>query len=152
MMESEKGTYALILKNSENRNVQIGRWQALDIEPGFYIYIGSAFGPGGIKARVSRHFRRSKPMRWHIDFISSITKPVSAWYTCRSKRVEHDWAQTFLKIPDFRPIKGFGCSDCRCFSHLFYSKKQPELKKFEAMLGYLLKEWTVKRRPGNKAG
>jgi hypothetical protein len=33
--------------------------------PGTYVYAGSAFGPGGIRARLRRHFRRDKKLHWY---------------------------------------------------------------------------------------
>jgi Uri superfamily endonuclease len=60
-MKSDPGTYALILQYDSKASTQIGRWRQIDLEPGYYIYIGSAFGPGGVRARVSRHCRGDKP-------------------------------------------------------------------------------------------
>jgi Uri superfamily endonuclease len=34
---------------------------------GRYLYCGSAKGRGGLKARLSRHMRRGKSVRWHVD-------------------------------------------------------------------------------------
>jgi Uri superfamily endonuclease len=33
---------------------------AIDLPAGRYLYCGSAKGPGGLKARLSRHFRRGR--------------------------------------------------------------------------------------------
>jgi len=50
-MKTEPGTYALILKCSLRVKIRIGCRRQIDIEPGYYIYVDSAFGPGGVKAR-----------------------------------------------------------------------------------------------------
>lgn len=68
-MKAKSGTYALILEAKNEKQVQIGHWGILDIKIGYYLYIGSAFGPGGIKSRVSRHFKQKKP-HWHIDYLA----------------------------------------------------------------------------------
>jgi Uri superfamily endonuclease len=36
------------------------------LSPGLYAYCGNAYSPGGIRARVSRHRRAGKPLRWHL--------------------------------------------------------------------------------------
>ena len=58
--ESQPGTYALILQSTINQYLGIGQLGELQVCPGIYIYIGSAFGPGGLLSRVSRHQRLSR--------------------------------------------------------------------------------------------
>ena len=54
------GTYALVLRSDVSAATEIGRWGRLTIRPGYYVYVGSALGPGGVRARVSRHCRETK--------------------------------------------------------------------------------------------
>ena len=129
-MKSEPGTYALILKCKSNDTVQIGRLGQIELRPGYYIYIGSAFGPGGIKARVERHWRVDKRKHWHIDYLREYVTPVKAWVSYETERLEHEWAQILFDMPEMTPIQGFGCSDCGCYSHLFYLPKPPDLSSF----------------------
>jgi len=135
MMQSDPGTYALILQCLSNATVQIGRWGTLDIEPGYYVYVGSAFGPGGVRARVSRHFRTAKAKRWHIDYLREFVAPVGAWYSHDARRLEHEWAQVFHDMRGVSSIHGFGCSDCKCYSHLFRSARVPGFKRFSGLVG-----------------
>jgi len=144
-MHSEPGTYALILYNPKKNQVQIGRWQTIEIKRGYYIYVGSAFGPGGVKARVSRHFKSDKAERWHIDYLREVTRPKCAWYSHDKKRLEHEWADVLSHLPDISSIAGFGCSDCSCKSHLFYNTKKPELKAFIKAVGYRVKNRVYKK-------
>ena len=51
----------------------------LSLMPGRYIYAGSANGPEGLKARVSRHTRRAKRSRWHIDQLTENGDVLGAW-------------------------------------------------------------------------
>lgn len=78
-MKPEPGTYALILLSDSNARVQIGRWGEIELVPGYYLYVGSAFGPGGVRARVSRHCRADKPKHWHISFMHTTGNRVVAW-------------------------------------------------------------------------
>jgi Uri superfamily endonuclease len=119
------GTYALVLRSDRDRSVQVGRWGRLQIHPGYYLYVGSAFGPGGVRARVSRHCRATKTMRWHIDYLRAFTRPVAVWCNYDPMHHEHHWAEALAQLPDMSPVTGFGCSDCRCRAHLFFSTARP---------------------------
>lgn len=90
------------------------------MDPGFYLYVGSAFGPGGVLSRVSRHCRQHKVKRWHVDYLRAHTRLGTAWYALGNERLEHQWASLLDAIETTRAIEGFGSSDCRCFSHLFF--------------------------------
>ena len=121
-MKSEPGTYVLILESHSTAKVQIGKWREIDVQPGYYLYVGSAFGPGGVRARVSRHLRLGKPKHWHIDFLREFTTPIGVWINYETERLEHYWALMILGMKQMTSIQGFGCSDCTCHSHLFYSE------------------------------
>jgi Uri superfamily endonuclease len=140
-MESKPGTYALVLRSQKRTNTQIGRWGRLNILPGYYIYVGSAFGPGGVLARVSRHCRKAKSKHWHIDYLLEFAIIESVWYSHSPILLEHRWAETLAKLDETEPIKGFGCSDCKCESHLFFSAKKPKLAKFAGVFGGFIKSW-----------
>ncbi|WP_429615053.1 DUF123 domain-containing protein, partial [Sphingobium olei] len=46
--------------------------------PGWYVYAGSAYGPGGLRARIRRHLRRGKLLHWHIDHLTSTAAAIQA--------------------------------------------------------------------------
>jgi len=129
-MNPEPGAYALILRSRSTGKAQIGRWRQVDLELGYYIYVGSAFGPGGVQARVSRHCRLTKSNHWHIDYLREFASPVGAWYSHESNRLEHRWAQVLCEMSGMSSIRGFGCSDCKCHSHLFQTSTAPDLALF----------------------
>jgi Uri superfamily endonuclease len=54
--------------------VRLPNKPSVSLVPGRYIYAGSAYGPGGLKARVSRHMRRAKRSQWHIDQLTKTGK------------------------------------------------------------------------------
>lgn len=88
---------------------------AASLPPGRYIYCGSARGPGGLRARLSRHMRRGKPMRWHVDQLTEAGRVLGAWVFEGGDECALVRALSHLPVP--RP--GFGSSDCRaCVSHL----------------------------------
>jgi Uri superfamily endonuclease len=126
-MQARPGTYALVLRSPSKATVRVGRLGCIALDPGYYVYVGSAFGPGGVRARVSRHFREQKPRHWHLDYLRDCTRPVGAWYSHDSRRLEHAWAQSLAALPGLSAIANFGCSDCSCQSHLFYTTARPAL-------------------------
>ena len=114
------GTYALLLPSKITSLVRIGKLGTLPVDPGFYVYIGSAFGPGGLRSRVANHRKVSTRPHWHIDYLRPETSLQSAWYTCDVTKREHLWAAVMGAIPGAQiPLEGFGASDCNCPTHLF---------------------------------
>lgn len=88
------------------------------LAPGTYAYCGSANGPGGIRARVGRHLRAGKRMRWHIDHLTGAGR-------VRAILAEPGGSECRLfarlrAMPGAGvPVPGFGSSDCRrCPAHL----------------------------------
>jgi len=121
-MKNEPGTYIIVLKYDYlNKVIPIGKNKELLLAQGFYYYVGSAFGPGGVKARVNHHIRTTEKPHWHLDFLRKHTQIIAIWYTHDKKKREHQWAKVFNENPlTSIPLEGFGSSDCKCESHLVY--------------------------------
>jgi Uri superfamily endonuclease len=103
--------------------------------------VGSAFGPGGLRARIERHKRSLKRQHWHIDYLLQFTNFENVWYSYNEVQREHQWIRLLFNIPGIAiPIKNFGSSDCKCISHLFYSTQKPLFKKFHKYLNKSLPE------------
>lgn len=130
-MKSKGGTYALVLSCSRTEVVQIGKLGLLEIRRGFYVYVGSAMGPGGMRARVAHHEKISQRPHWHIDYLRPHTRLDRVWYSRHRIRREHRWARTIHSLRGASvPMAGFGSSDCRCVSHLFFFTKRPSFREF----------------------
>jgi Uri superfamily endonuclease len=133
-LPADKGTYILIASVSEMRHLGIGSLGKCDIIPGFYAYVGSAFGSGGLRARIGHHLESTAEPHWHIDYLLRAAAPVEVWFTTADRKLEHRWAELLEEAPGFRvPILRFGSSDYHRSraSHLFYSKRQPSLHWFQ---------------------
>ena len=141
-MKPNPGTYALLLRSHTSARAQVGRLGCLNIRPGYYIYVGSAFGPGGVLARVSRHCREAKSKHWHIDYLREFAIPASVWYSYATARLEHSWAEAMAKMKDIVPVKGFGCTDCKCEAHLFFTTKEPDLALFASVVDGPTTSWS----------
>ena len=111
------GAYALLIALAEPLALDVPRPGKV-LPPGRYVYLGSARGPGGIRARVSRHLKREKAVRWHVDRLTLAAASVTAavWPDgdeCAWRRRLHRRRGVTV------PLKGFGSSDCRaCPAHL----------------------------------
>jgi Uri superfamily endonuclease len=125
---SDRGTYALMLQSHASVSLRVGALGNVTMYPGYYIYVGSAFGPGGLHARISRHAKRSKKLHWHIDYLREHADLKVVWFDRYPATQEHLWADTLGKVPGMQiPFLRFGASDCACASHLFYSETAPSL-------------------------
>jgi len=123
------------------KDVEVGKLGLIRLIPGYYVYVGSAFGPGGLRARVQRHINESKKKYWHIDYIKLFTQPLEIWYSYEPVIREHQWAE-IIKISKHSGIlmKGFGSSDCSCVTHLFFMKTQPLARSFVKRIQANIKE------------
>ena len=133
-MKPQPGTYALILALSSDMLIQVGRLGQLQTQPGFYVYLGSALGPGGIRARIAHHEKCFQRPHWHIDYLKVHMALVEVWRAYDTVRREHQWARVMKAAPGSIPIAGFGCSDCVCESHLYFFESRPSRKGFERWL------------------
>ena len=70
----------------------------------------------GIEARVARHLRHEKILHWHIDHLLERAGVSSVWIK-EGEREECAVAEALRER--FPSIPRFGCSDCRCGSHLY---------------------------------
>jgi Uri superfamily endonuclease len=128
------GTHLLLLACDRQTELSIGRLGKMNTRHGYYLYVGSAFGPGGVQARIRHHERITARPRWHLDYLRTVTGFVDAWCVYQ-RRCEHQWAQKLLQ--DKRtamPLKNFGSSDCNCVTHLFYLKHKPAKAVMEGLL------------------
>jgi Uri superfamily endonuclease len=105
--------------------VRIATLPPTTLPAGVYIYAGSAKGPGGLRARIGRHLRRDKPLRWHIDHLSEAATSLHAYPVPGGD--ECALVDMLLETGRYCfPLPGFGSSDCRhCISHLLSCQPRP---------------------------
>ena len=132
---SQSGTYVLILEAPEGASISTGRLGELALEPGWYAYVGSAFGPGGVAARCRHHRQIAKRPHWHIDYLRVVCELREIWFSHDPQRREHAWAGVLLGSRGARqPFAGFGATDCGCGSHLFRFSSPPSFDGFRRRL------------------
>jgi Uri superfamily endonuclease len=101
-LPEEKGTYVLIASVGQMKRLEIGSLGVYDIIPGYYLYVGSAFGAGGLRARIGHHLESIAAPHWHIDYLLQVAVPVEIWYTTAKRKLEHHWADLVAGLPGFR--------------------------------------------------
>jgi Uri superfamily endonuclease len=126
--ETVKGVYVLIIKLKKNTLVTVGKLGTTGFAKGLYAYVGSA--QIALEKRIERHLRREKRVFWHIDYLlqDPDAEIVKIFYQKAAKSAECNIAE---RIADQgKAVVGFGCSDCRCKSHLFRVEGYDFLREF----------------------
>lgn len=153
MALDQPGTYVLILNLRRPMGIRIGCLGRFQFPAGWYAYVGSARGPGGLAARLARHLRSPKPLRWHVDYLRPHAQPVEIWHAAGSQKKECDWAQALSRLPGaLTPVPRFGASDCRCISHLVCFPAPPDARAFANAVAEPVARKKVVVRRGTKAG
>ena len=117
-----KGVYVLFLSLETPSRAVIGSLGPVELPRGIYAYVGSARGPGGLKARIYRHLRKDKSLRWHIDYVTSSpqAKPEALVYAETLEDWEAAISMELASSNCFKPsVKGFGSTDKPSRTHLF---------------------------------
>jgi len=130
-----RGTYLLGMWLDEKVRLAVGRLGRFAFPPGYYVYAGSAQGPGGLSARLARHRRREKRLHWHVDYLLARARLVEVWTAVSDQRLECTWAQAMMGMTGAQVlIPRFGASDCRCPAHLVHFPQPPEVAQITAAL------------------
>ena len=141
-----KGSYVLLIKLANEQAMEIGSLNTIRFAAGNYAYVGSALS--GLESRLSHHLKGSNRPHWHIDYLLKRAS-LSGIILCHTgERSECAIAEALSH--QFQAITGFGCSDCRCHSHLFFSADEMKstimttLKGLAEAQGWLIRHRVVK--------
>ncbi len=121
--------YFVIFRLNEDKEIEVGKLGRMRFKRGYYVYVGSA--KRGLNKRIRRHMRKNKKLRWHVDYLSVEAEFVDAFKVGVD---ECELAKVASEVME--GVKKFGCSDCKCQSHLFFSEKYPEKFVEEVKLNY----------------
>ena len=135
------GSYVLVFHLDGAARIEVGKLGTFSFPAGYYCYVGSARGPGGLRARLARHLHQQKKLHWHVDYLLGRASVVEIWHSPSRERLECLWAQALLALPAAQPaVPGFGSSDCSCLTHLLYLAPStlPKLRRQLQALGATL--------------
>ena len=125
------GTYVLLLHLPLDETLTIGKLGTFHFPAGWYAYVGSAFGAGGLVGRLKHHLKPVKKPHWHIDYLRQAAQVKEVWLTPGAERREQAWVDLILAIPGAMVlVEGFGASDSTQESHLIYFDVRPLLEDF----------------------
>jgi Uri superfamily endonuclease len=115
-VDSLKGVYVLIIELSQGAEVQVGALGIVHFAKGLYAYVGSA--QDGLEKRIERHIRKEKRVFWHVDYL--LENPDTRIRAVFVKEAPKTTECTIAVVigQNGEAVAGFGCSDCRCLSHL----------------------------------
>jgi len=124
-----KGSYILLIELKNDTTIRIGKLGKRQFDKGCYLYVGSALN--SLEQRINRHLRSDKKLYWHIDYLLKHAKISSVFYRESDNREECVIAKALNE--NLSPVIGFGCSDCKCNSHLFYGFKKEILSSIKKL-------------------
>ncbi len=125
------GTYVLLLHLDNDSTITVGRLGTFDFPAGWYTYVGSAFGAGGLLGRIKHHLQPTDHPHWHIDYLRQVAPVQEIWLSPDTERREADWVDLMVDIPGAVVlVEGFGASDTTKETHLFYFDVKPSLEDF----------------------
>ncbi|MEO5374268.1 MAG: DUF123 domain-containing protein [Alphaproteobacteria bacterium] len=117
-LPSVAGAYALGVEVARPLVLSLPGRAAWELDEGLHLYAGSAFGPGGLRARIRHHLAAAKAVHWHIDRLTNafgvaLAIALPGGDECGIARAAASLAGASVPAP------GFGVGDCRdCPSHL----------------------------------
>jgi Uri superfamily endonuclease len=110
--------YVLLI--SAQGSAQVGSLGPMEFW-GTYAYVGSAWGRAG-QRRIERHVKvaAGRPGRafWHVDYLLRLGRLEAVVAARTEERLECSVASKIAQVAA-EAVPRFGCSDCRCRSHLF---------------------------------
>ena len=132
---AESGTYALLIEVERPKTIHVGALGEIPFDRGWYAYVGSAFGPGGL-SRVDRHRSIAAGTHdvrhWHVDYLlgaeGTHLRDVITW---PGRDIECELAERV----DGKFVDRFGASDCDCTAHLIGRTDRAVLERSLAEAG-----------------
>ncbi len=117
------GSYLMVLRCEQDVTKGIGALGERKFRKGYYVYVGSALK--GVDARIRRHRKGKKKIRWHLDYVFPyVMKEVKVYPILGPGRMETRLAQKLIEISE-ECVPGFGSSDTELPSHFFYFPSNP---------------------------
>lgn len=171
MDEAKQGVYNLLIRLEKDCLLKVGMLGTFRFPKGYYVYTGSA--QNNMEKRIARHLAiaecgirnaesqkenifvphsairtpHSPKMHWHIDYLLKAAKALKVVKYAGLKRDECRINRAIGKHPDAKIVaRGFGSSDCRCKTHLyFFSKKSKNVLQWSSLF---LKMERIQRQDG----
>jgi Uri superfamily endonuclease len=115
------GSYIVIGRLDNDVILNSGPFSERQVTQGYYLYSGSAYGPGGLCARITRHLNPDSKKFWHFDHLKANLFFEEILYSVYALNHECELIKAIQEMEKVSfPLPGFGSSDCRkgCPAHL----------------------------------
>lgn len=113
-----EGIYVLIIRLCRTADVAVGKLGTIRFSKGLYAYVGSA--QVALEKRIERHLRKDKRLFWHIDYLlQNPSVEIAKIFVVLASKQEECKVATEIALRG-KAVRDFGCSDCRCKSHLYF--------------------------------
>lgn len=122
MESADRGCYMVVLRVEKDQYLNIGSMGETFFREGFYIYVGSA--KKNLRSRMERHRRKRKRLHWHIDYLLQSARVLTTIPVRTAEDLECELARKILALSGWS-VPGFGCSDCKCPTHLLGMSSSP---------------------------
>jgi sugar fermentation stimulation protein A len=119
---ADRGCYMVVMRVAEDQYIDTGSLGEIFFREGFYIYVGSA--RKNLRSRMERHKRKRKRLHWHIDYLLQAARVETVIPVRTAEDLECELARKISALSHWS-VPGFGCSDCKCSSHLFGMSSSP---------------------------
>jgi sugar fermentation stimulation protein A len=130
----DRGSYLLLLVLDDETTIDAGRLKRLQLQAGYYVYVGSAMK--SLSKRIERHRRLEKKEHWHIDELRKHAAVLADFPIRSSWRLECPLSHAIESIAAGH-VDDFGSSDCQCRSHLYRFRENPlSMEKFIEVIDY----------------
>ena len=129
-----KGSYLLLLFLEKEKVLQVGKLGTFTFQKGWYCYVGSAMN--NLQARIERHLKIEKKLRWHIDYLRPHASNADVISLESAVKIECRLNERVSSLADATPVRKFGSSDCSCFRHLHFFIKNPTSKLKEMLIRF----------------
>lgn len=120
----EPGSYILLVALGKPAMLHAGSLPERNYPIGWYAYVGSALN--GLAPRLNRYLNPDRKRHWHIDYLLDMGTVRGAFVLKSTEKLECSIAAELAAR--LEKVSGFGCSDCRCSSHLFYDASEECVK------------------------
>ena len=134
--QPRKGTYAALFALPRPTYFsaigRAGRFLTVTSESGYFVYVGSAFGSGGVLAHIQNHARHATNILWHLDSVRAAMALAKIWFTFDSTKRECAWSNLLHNVLGGSvPVPGFGAAECdRCPAPFYHFVERPSFATF----------------------
>ncbi len=116
-----KGTYCLCINVEDVIRIKVGALGDIKFPKGSYIYVGSALN--SLIPRLERHLKHSRGehdvTHWHIDYLLKDPRVSMKSIYMNDNGEKRECLMAAQVAEHGVPAPRFGCSDCKCVSHLY---------------------------------